>query len=70
MAKKHLYKLCCLSVLQVTLVHAEQSAPDIEFLEYLAEMETSNGEWIDPLYMKELEKNDQTDELTQDQGNE
>lgn len=70
MAKKNLYKLFCLSALQVTLVHAEQPMPGIEFLEYLAEMENSDGEWIDPLYMKELARNDHEDEFTQEQGDE
>lgn len=70
MVKKNWYRFCCLSVLQATLAHAEQPMPSIEFLEYLAEMDNSNGEWIDPLHMKELVKNDQADEFTQEQGNE
>lgn len=70
MDKKLLFKVFCITALQSTLAQAEQVMPGIEFLEYLADTENKNGEWVDPLEMKELAQNDQTEELTQEKGNE
>ena len=35
---------------------AEELAPDMEFLEFLGQWETTEGDWIDPLALKELEE--------------
>ena len=74
MITKTFYIAFFISSLQGSLVQAEPTMPSIEFLEYLAEMAVSidaqdNSDWIDLLAMKEIE-NTQTNELTQEKGNE
>lgn len=71
---KTLYKFFFISSLQITLLHADETMPSIEFLEYLAEMEISSeadnkSDWIDLLAMKEID-NTRTTESTQEKGNE
>ena len=74
MVKKILYSLYLTCSLQISLLHADEVIPSIEFFEYLAEMEISddgknNSDWIDLLAMKEIE-NRQIIESTQEKGNE
>ena len=67
---KHALKLIfCFAVMQSSIVNAEQPAPSIELLEYLADLENTNNEWIDPLQMKEIAIN-QIEEPTLEKGDE
>ncbi len=52
--------------LQPALLCADTSTPSIEFLEYLADVSTRDGEWLDPLEMKNLASNDQEDTIKQE----
>ena len=71
MVKPTLLLFCILCLLQASTVYADadQAQPSIELLEYLADLETNNDIWIDPLQMKELAIS-QVDEPTGDTGNE
>lgn len=51
-------------------LHAADEIPSIALLEYLADLETSNGEWLDPLEMKNVANNEQTDAYKREQGHE
>lgn len=67
---KHILKLIyCLAFMQSPIANADQPAPSIELLEYLADLENTNNEWIDPLQMKEIAIN-QIEEPTQEKGDE
>lgn len=39
-------------------LHAEEEAPSLDFLEFLADVETGQGEWLDPLDMNEVASNE------------
>ena len=58
---------CCL-IMQTTIVNADQATPSIELLEYLADLDNTNDEWIDPLQMNEIANNLIT-EPTKEKGN-
>ena len=36
----------------------EQEQPSLEFLEFLGEMETQDGKWIDPLMLLDIDETD------------
>ena len=55
--------------MQSPIANADQPAPSIELLEYLADLENTNNEWIDPLQMKEIAIN-QIVEPIQEKGDE
>lgn len=57
-------------ILHVGVLHADESAPSIEFLEYLADVNTSNDDWLDPLEMKNIASNDKTDDTQQEKRDE
>ena len=67
MDKKTIFWIVCAGVLQTGYLHAEEAPPSIEFIEYLADTDTSNGDWVDPLEMKKIASNKQTDKSVQKQ---
>ena len=69
MVKSALQLISVIFLLQTNTAYADQDKPSIELLEYLADLETVDDIWIDPLQMKELAIN-QVDEPTGDTGNE
>ena len=69
MVRHTLYLFYCFSLLLVTAVHGEQQPPSVELLEYLADLDNNDEEWIDPLQMRDLAIN-QIDEPNGDKGNE
>ena len=60
---------CCVGLILTPISYADEPAPSIALLEYLADLEEINGERIDPLVMKEL-ANNLIDEPTKEKGNE
>ena len=48
---------CFISALLSPMALADKPPPSIALLEYLADMNDNDGEWIDPLKMKELANN-------------
>ena len=56
-------------IMQTTIANAGQAEPSIELLEYLADLDNNNDEWIDPLQMNEI-ANNQITEPTKEKGNE
>lgn len=69
MVKPTLQLIFVICLMQANTTYADQAQPSIELLEYLADLETYNDIWIDPLQMKELAIS-QVDEPTGDTGNE
>lgn len=69
MGKYTLTLIYGLLLIQATSAIADQPAPSIELLEYLADLEKNDDEWIDPLQMKEIANNHIT-EPTKEKGNE
>ena len=51
-------RLCLiLAVLTSSSLYAEQaSAPDVEFLEFLGEWQTKDGQWQDPIELMEMQE--------------
>jgi hypothetical protein len=70
MDKKTIVWVFCTGILQTGNLYAVEAPPSIEFLEYLSDIETSSGEWLDPLEMKEIASNEQTDESERDHRDE
>ena len=62
-----LYGLACLLLPIQSL--ADDTQPTLELLEFLAEWETDNGEWIDPLQMQNLARQTPEDEQPEAQSN-
>jgi len=62
MANKPIYWILCAGILQAGILHADEAPPSLELLEYLADTDTSNGQWLDPLEMKNVASNEKTDE--------
>lgn len=54
---------CCMgSLLLPQQTRADDDTPpSLEFLEFLADWESDQGEWIDPLQMQQLEKDEHTE---------
>ena len=54
-------KIYCLTFLMLATLYimpaqgAEEEAPDIALLEFLAEFETENGEWVDPTELENMD---------------
>ena len=69
MVKPALQLISIICLLQANSTYADQAQPSIELLEYLADIETNNDIWIDPLQMKELAVS-QVDEPIGDTDNE
>ena len=69
MVKSTLQIIFVIFLLQTNTTYANEDQPSIKLLEYLADLETIDDSWIDPLQMKELVIN-QLDEPTGDTGNE
>lgn len=69
MVKYTLSIITCFGVSLMPMAFADKPAPSIELLEYLADLENSENQWIDPLQMKELSEN-KIDEPTKEKGNE
>lgn len=44
------------------------SAPSLEFLEYLGEFETDEGEWVDPEELEQMESMDEADKKSGSKG--
>ena len=68
MVKPSVGILCCAALMNFGISHANE-APSIELLEYLADLEKDNDEWIDPLKMKEIANNEIKEPL-KETGNE
>ena len=62
MDKNIIILLYCLSgcLLPVGIQANSDEQPDLEFLEFLAEWQSDQGEWIDPLQMQDLAQNEIT----------
>lgn len=43
------------SLLSYSAASVADEAPSVEFLEFLGQWETPDGEWIDPMALKELD---------------
>jgi len=63
---------CCISACLLPLnLQAESSdQPDLEFLEFLAEWQADQGDWVDPLYMQDLAQTEYIEPSTEVQGDE
>lgn len=57
-------------MLQAGALRADEPAPSIELLEYLADVSTGNGDWLDPLEMKNIASNDQNEKTQQEKRDE
>ena len=62
MVKHMLIALYCLAgiLLPAGIQAASADQADLEFLEFLAEWQSDQGEWLDPLQMQELAQNEVT----------
>ena len=62
MAKNIIFALYCITGCILPMgIHAESSEqPELEFLEFLAEWQSDQGEWIDPLQMQNLAQHEYT----------
>lgn len=69
MVKQTLSLVFCFSVFHSPSAYADESVPSIEFLEYLADLETNDDKWTVLLSMKEIENN-QAIESNKEKGNE
>ncbi|MCW9005150.1 MAG: hypothetical protein OQK70_07800 [Gammaproteobacteria bacterium] len=72
MVKKFIVTLYCLiGISFATGIHADSAdQPDLEFLEFLADWQSDQGEWLDPLHMQELAQNEPGVQSTEVQGDE
>lgn len=72
MAKNMIFSLICITgCLLPVAIHAELAdQPDLEFLEFLAEWQSDQGEWLDPLQMQELAQNEHTAKPIEGPGDE
>ena len=72
MAKNMIFALICITgCLLPVAIHAESADQlDLEFLEFLAEWQSDQGEWLDPLHMQELAQNEHTAEPIEVPGDE
>ena len=61
---------CFIGALLSPMALADKPPPSIELLEYLADMNDNDGEWIDPLKMKELANNMIDEPEKKEKGNE
>ena len=72
MAKNIIFALTCMTgCLLPVAIHAEPAdQPGLEFLEFLAEWQSDQGEWLDPLHMQELAQNEYTAKPIEGPGDE
>ena len=63
MVKTLLFISCCISSLMLPqqIRADEDTPPSLEFLEFLADWESDQGEWIDPLQMQQLADDEHTE---------
>lgn len=69
MVKRGLRLIYCIALFYTPIAYAGKFLPSIELLEYLADLENDDGQWIDPLKMNDL-ANNKIDEPTEEKGNE
>lgn len=70
MDKTILFCIFYTCTLSASISLADEAPPSIELLEYLANVETSNGDWLDPLEMNELASNEQIESFEQEKSDE
>lgn len=63
MVKTLFFISCCISSLMLSqqIRADEDTPPSLEFLEFLADWESDQGEWIDPLQMQQLADDEHTE---------
>ena len=72
MVKYFIFAVYCLAgILFAPASHGDSTdQPDLEFLEFLADWQSDQGEWLDPLHMQEFAQNELDVQSTEVQGDE